>query len=225
MKKIGLIVFITTLFIGLVSALNCSVGNFEGLSSIKGSGNVKSETRDVSGFKAIEAGNAIVIQVAAGKDFAVKVEADDNLLPLIKTEVSGGELKIFTEGKISTRNEIRVRVSMPELDGISLSGASYGIVSGVNSNSLDLGASGASKITIEGRAQTIQAEASGASTIDAANLQTENANVEASGASNINVNTLNNLTAEASGASTIVYTGEPENIIEKSSGASSVKRK
>lgn len=224
MKKIGLIVFVAALFAGLISALNCSVGTYN-LGGAKGSGNIKSETRNVSGFKTIDGGGAIVLEVAVGKEFAVEVEADDNLLPLVKTEVSGNELKIFTEDRISTRNEMRVRISMPELEALNLSGASNGTVSDINTDSLKLEASGASKIFINGNARTLRADASGASKIDAENLSTENADVEASGASSVRVNAVNDLQADASGASNIVYTGEPKNIRENSSGASSVKRK
>lgn len=224
MKKIGFIVFIAALFVGLTSALNCSVGSFN-LGGESGSGNVQSEKRDVSGFKAIDAGGAIRLDVIVGQDFTVEVEADDNLLSRIKTEVSGSKLKIYTEDRISTKNEMRVRVSMPELTAMDLSGASHGTVSGVNSDSLELDASGASKIIIDGKARTLRAEASGASTLNAENLSVEDADVEASGASNITVNASNDLKADASGASSVVYTGEPKNVKGNSSGASSVKRR
>ena len=222
MKKFGLIVFFVALSIGLFSTINCSVGNFGGT---KGSGNAKSEKRNLSGFKQIESGGAIALEVVAQKDFSVEIEADDNLLPLIKTEVSGDTLKISATDKISSKTKIIVKISMPELTSLVVSGASGAIVSNVKTDSLKLEASGASKIKINGEANFLESDASGASGIDAEGLMVNDADIEASGASNTTVSAADNLKADASGASTIYYTGEPKNVEPKSSGASSVKKK
>ena len=205
-----------------MSAMKFSNGN---LSSVQGSGNIQNEKRDIAGFMEIEASGAITLEIVAQKDFSVEVEADDNLLPLIKTEISGDTLRVFTKGKISPRNKLVVKISMPELNFLDVSGASGATVSNVETNSLKLEASGASKIKIDGETNSLESEASGASTIDAEGLNVENADVEASGASNTTVSATNELKANASGASTIYYTGEPKSISPKSSGASSVKKK
>lgn len=225
MKKLGLIVFIFALSIGLVFSTSCSFSKFSNLSGVQGSGTSKSETRDVSGFTKIDAGGAINLEVAMHKDFSVVVEADDNLLTNIKTEVSGETLKIYSEDQISPKTRINVRISMPAIEGMDVSGASSSSVTDVNSDSLELKASGASKITINGTAKELNAEASGASTIDAENLKAENADVEASGASKAVVLATNELDVNASGASKISYVGEPKNVKQNSSGASSISKK
>ena len=74
-------------------------------------------------------------------------------------------------------------------------------------------------------AKELIADASGASTIDAENLKVENADVEASGASKATISATNDLKVDASGASKISYIGEPKNIKQNSSGASSVIKK
>lgn len=228
MKKFGLFIFIAALSVGILSALNCSVGGFDGafgFDGVKGSGNVRSEKRTVSGFNKVRAGGAVQLEIAAQNDFSLEVESDDNLLPYIKTEIDGTNLKIFTEGKIKTKNPIRIRISMPELVGLDVSGASNAAVSGVKAKAFDLEASGASKINIDGEVEILVIEASGASKIDAENLKTQEAVADTSGASKIVVSPTVKLKADASGASTIYYTGEPESIDKNSSGASSIKQK
>ncbi len=222
MKKIGLFVFISALAIGVISAISCSYGNMLG---VQGSGNSKSEKRNVSDFTGVDAGGAMTVEITAQKDFSVEVEADDNLLSLIKTEVSGGTLKISMKDRISPKNKIRIKISMPELNDLDISGATNALVSNVKTDSLRLEASGASKISVNGEANSLESDASGASSIDAVNLKVEDAEVEASGASNTTVSATNKLKADASGASTIYYTGEPKNLSQKTSGASSIKRK
>lgn len=225
MKKIGLIVFIFALSIGLVFSINCNFGSFSSLSGVQGSGTSKSETRNLSGFTKIDAGGAINVEVAVQKDFSVAVEADDNLLTNIKTEVSGDTLKIYSEDRISPKTRINVVISMPELEGLDVSGASSGNIANVNADSLELKASGASKIKINGTTKELNAEASGASSIDAESLKVENADVEANGASKAIVSATNDLNVNASGASKITYVGEPKHIKQDSSGASSVTKK
>lgn len=227
MKKLGFLFFIAALAIGVISAVNCSVGNFnlKNMSGVQGSGNAKQETRNVSGFKEIEASGAINTEIAVGKDFIVTVEADDNLLPQVKTEVKGETLKIYTENRFSSKTKITVRISMPELKKVDISGASTANITNVTGDSLEMQASGASRIKVDGQVKDFNVEASGASTIDASKLNAENADVDSNGASTITVAPSSDLKAEASGASTVYYTGDPKNIKQDSSGASTIKKK
>lgn len=225
MKKLGLTVFIFALAVGLAFSTNCSSGGFTNISGVQGSGTSKTETRNISGFKKVNAGGAINIEIVVQKNFSVTVEADDNLLTNIKTETSGDTLKIYSEDRISPKTRINVKISMPTVEGLDVSGASSGSITGVNADSLDLKASGASKIKIDGTAKQLNADASGASTIDAENLKVDDADVEASGASKAVVSATNDLKVDASGASKVSYIGEPKNIKQNSSGASSVTKK
>ena len=65
-------------------------------------------------------------------------------------------------------------------------------------------------------------DASGASKIDAENLKVVNAEIDASGASGITIFVSGQLNADASGASKIVYSGNPTNVEKSASGASAV---
>lgn len=221
MKKIEFISFAVFLVIGLVSG--CRVENIGG--GVKGSGNAKAETRNVSGFKEIKAENAVNLEVTVQKEFALTIEADDNLLEHIKTEVSGGVLTISTKDNISAKNKINIKISLPELTNLDIFGASTANISSAKTDSLKLNASGASKIKIDGEVKSVEAVASGASGINAENLKTENATATASGASNVTVSPTGDLTAEASGASSVIYTNEPKNITQNASGASTIRKK
>ncbi len=225
MKKTGMLTFVSALSVGLIFSTNCRFGSFRDVSGIQGSGTAKSEIRTVSSFTRVNAGGTVNVEIVAQRDFSVAVEADDNLLANIKTEVSGDTLKIYSEDTISPKTPINVKISMPAVEGLDLSGASSGSVSGVKADSLELKASGASEIKIDGAAKELTADASGASAIDAESLQTQDADVEASGASQATVAATGELKVEASGASKIVYIGEPKNLQQNSSGASSVTKK
>jgi hypothetical protein len=231
MKKIGLIVFIGALAIGVVLASISSFGKISGkifsfnIGGVHGSGAMKTETREVSGFTAIDVSGAFEVEIVAQKDFSVEVEADDNLLELIQTEVDGDTLKIKSEKRLSTNNPLRVRISAPNIESLDLSGASKVNIVNLNNDSLSLDSSGASKIKIEGVTKTFEVEMSGASKLDAENLKAENVSIDSSGASNAYVYVTNELKADLSGATNVTYSGSPKNVQKKTSGASSVKEK
>lgn len=225
MKKLGLAVFIFALAVGLIFSTNCSLSRIKNFGGVEGSGTSKSEERNVKGFNKVEAGGAVNVQIIAQKDFSVSVEADDNLLQSIKTEVGDNTLKIYSEDGISPKTQINVKISMPEIVSLDLSGASSGNVSNAKSDLIQLKASGASKIKIDGEAIRLTADASGASKIDAENLKAEDANVDASGASSAIVSGTEELHLNASGASKISYVGEPKRVKQDASGASSINKK
>jgi hypothetical protein len=230
MKKIGILIFAVATLIGIVFANLASFGKvdlpkFVGISwgkGIKGSGNIVTETRDVTGFTSVEAGGVFQVEVTAQKDFSVQLEADDNLLPLIRTEVINGKLVISNEKRLKSRSKIVVRISAPDIEGIDVHGAAKLSLNDVKNRSLKVDTSGASKVSVAGETGDLNIEVSGASKVDASGLNAENAVIDASGASSVLVNVMGDLKAAASGASKIKYNGTPRNIQKRTSGASKV---
>jgi Putative auto-transporter adhesin, head GIN domain len=226
MKKFGFIVFIVALFIGVASAFNTSFGSFN-LSlcnKIVGSGIVKTEQRDIGDFQKVDVSGAMNVEVVADKDFNVTVEADDNLLDKVETELDGDTLKVYSKGRISPKTKITVKISMPNLEEIEVSGVSNVTVSSVKNDDFEVRLSGASKLKIDGKTTNAKFDVSGASKFDGENLEIENAEIDNSGASSVLVSVTKNLTADTSGASKVTYIGNPA--VEKNvSGASSVVKR
>ena len=233
MKKWGFLIFATALILGVVVSSLFSFGRISGkftnfslkIGSVKGSGQTGTEVRELNGFKKIDASGVFQIEIVAQKDFSVEVEADDNLLQYITTEVRRGVLKLETERKLNTSNPIRVRISAPDIEGIETAGAANVILTELKNGSLEIDSSGASKIKVSGETAKLVVDVSGATQVDAVGLAAENANVEASGASTVELLVNGNLKTNASGASTIRYAGSPRDVVKKSSGASTVSPK
>lgn len=232
MKKLGIIIFIVAILLGVVFSNLFSFGrasgklfNFSFSSAKKGSGVAGSEVREASGFKGVDVGGVFQAEITAGKEFSVEVEADDNLLQYIKTEVRDGVLHIETTERLNSHTPMRLRISAPDIESIDVSGASHVSLSGVKNSSLDIDTSGASKVKIEGETAAVTIGVSGASSIDAESLKAQTATVEASGASKVNVFVTERLKSDASGASKIAYSGNPTSVEKNTSGASSVHQK
>ena len=232
MKKFGLLIFITALAVGLVFGNVISFGkltgkifNFSIKRGVQGSGNLISEKRDLRDFDGIDVGGVFQVEITAQKDFSVEIEADDNLLPLIKTEVRDGILNLETERKISTQNTIKVRVSAPNIERMEVSGASKVSLANAKTENSQIDSGGASQVSVSGETGFLIVDVSGAGKIEAENLKSARAVIDASGASSVSVHAVNELQADASGASKIIYSGSPKELIKKTSGASSVKEK
>jgi hypothetical protein len=232
MKKFGILIFIVAIMVGVVFANLFSFGKASGSffkfsigSGVEGSSVAATEVRDASDFETVEVGGALQVEIKAGRDFNVEVQADDNLLQFIKTEVSNGVLKIKTSERINAKTPVRVLVSAPSIEHIDASGASKISLEGASGPSLVIETSGASKVSLAGEVNKLEIDVSGASNIDAENLKAKVANVEASGASKVGVFVTEGISTNASGASKIWYTGNPTSVDNKSTGASSVHHK
>jgi hypothetical protein len=232
MKKFGFLIFIIAILVGVVFANLFSLGRVTGkvfdfsfVSSIKGSGVEGSEVRSARDFTAVDVGGVFEVEIVAGKEFGLGIRADDNLLQYISTEVHNGVLKIETTESIKSHNPIKVLVSAPNLESLRVSGAAKVSVQDIKNSAFEVDTSGASKISVTGETSSLKIDVSGASNIDAENLKTQTAAVEASGASKVNLLVTDRLTSSASGASRIVYTGNPSSVEKKTSGASSVRQK
>lgn len=206
------------------------------------------QLRSVQHFHGIEVSNAINLYLSQGDAETVVVSAQDlKWRDRIRTEVVDGILHISLENNhFSLGNtKLKAYVSFTTLDRLDASGASDifvdGVITGnelsltlsgasdfkgaVNVKALDMNQSGASDAHITGVVSgTAKIESSGASDIKGYDLVTENCNVHASGASDIRITVNKELTAEASGASSIYYKGDATVRDFKSSGASTVKK-
>ena len=239
MKKIALFTLVT-----LVFASGCREIAGE---RVRGSGHVITENRTASGFNSIDVSGAIDVYIKQDSTSSVKVEADDNILEYIEVHTDGSTLEIYTEDNIRLKpsHKIKVYVSNPEYKdlqvggassirseneitsadvlNVDISGASEGRLE-VNAPKVSVNLTGASNANIKGKTKDFEGSASGASEIRGFDLLTENAEVDASGASNIEVYASVKIAGQASGASGVNYKGNAQVNVEKS-GASSVNKK
>ncbi|MDA3905155.1 MAG: DUF2807 domain-containing protein [Bacteroidales bacterium] len=211
---------------------------------IKGSGKVINETRDVSGFHAIDVGGAFEVVLIKSSKEKVVLEIDDNLLPYVTTKVFGGVLEIDNKKDFRNPSELKVTIYYKSIDEIDISGAASlfsedvlkaksieintsgasDIELKLDTESLEADFSGASKIEFSGRATSVEIEASGASVYKALELETESCEIDVSGAAVARIWVTRELGLEASGAASVRYKGSPSIDIINISGASSVRK-
>lgn len=211
------------IFLALAVGLaGCKFGSF---SSKTGSGNMKVEKRTVPAFSSVDISGAYDVEIVVRDEQSLEIEGDDNLLPLIKTEVKDGVLKIGNTQSISTKRNLRVRISSPKLDALFTSGASDIVVTDVKSDEFKIESSGASNLKVSGEAKTVVINSSGAGEIDAKDLRAEKVNITSSGAATADVYASEELRASVSGAGDVRYYGNPKTVSQDKSGAGSITKR
>lgn len=209
----------------------------------RSTGNFIKQDRDVSNFTRLNVGGAFKVYLSQGDQEKLVIEADDNEINDIVTEVNGSTLKIYTKSDWNSRyHDMTIWLTFKSLEDIEFSGAVEVTGEGtLNFNELDMNVSGAAEIEMAFKAEKFEAEFSGASEVDfsgnvksgylemsgasdfdAQNLEFTDLNIDVSGASEAKVWVTGMLNIDASGASDIRYKGSPKISIDES-GASSVK--
>lgn len=215
--------------------------------TITGSGNVIKETRNVGGkFTKVSAGNGMEVEIIQSEVVSVEVEADDNLLPHIKTEVNGNTLKITCEynGFIDVASK-KIFVKMPLIEALQTESGANLITQGlVRSAQLDITASSGSSligefeaddleadsssgssIELKGKAISFDASTSSGSSIEATNLIANDVKADASSGSSLLVHAAVSINGKASSGASVEYVGDPKNFSKDESSGGSVTKK
>lgn len=200
MRKLSLILLLTVL------AAGCHHGR---LSDIKGSGNRQTEKRQVAPFNSIMTEGAFNIEVVCQKDQGLEVEADDNVLDYVSTEVSNNVLRLKNTKGYSVNEPVKIKVSVPNLEGLSVSGAGNIQIKGMNNDKFVIDSNGAPAIAVSGTTKTIHINTNGAGKIDTHNLRASRGVVESNGVSRVDLYVADQLDVTVSGPSSVFYQGDP----------------
>jgi hypothetical protein len=197
----------------------------------RGSGNVITESREVSGFHAIEVDYPAQVFVSQGSRESVAIEAEDNLLPNLKTEVRNGRLEIFyrreNDKHVNPTKTVKINIVVKDLDQVDFNSAGELTVEKLETDSLDVSLSGAGNLeldqvqlkglgvnlsgagsmTASGVAEDLDVNISGFGDFKGADLHGQVAHVNISGAGSATVWVDEDLTAGISGAGSISYYG------------------
>ena len=192
---------------------------------VRGSGNRKTEKRELASFKSVEASGAFEVNIVCQQAQSFEIEGDDNLLPLIKTDVNGGALRIHSDEPYNASRPIAISISVPNLEQFISAGAGDIHVSGVKNEELVLNNTGAANIEASGQTKFVDLKSSGAGNIETEKLQAERAKVTVSGAANIDVFASQQLDVSVSGIGSVTYSGNPPVVNKSVSGIGSVSKK
>lgn len=233
---------LTALVVLLIATSSCMFDGF----GIKGNKNVVSEDRKVtSEFSGLKVSQGIHVFLSQGNETSISIEADENIIDLLVTEVQGDVLKIYFDKNVSKAKAKNVYLTTDNISSIKVSsGSSVSSESTIKSENLKLSsssgaslklsvnasgiicsASSGAHINLNGSTDSFDGDASSGSHIKATNLSARIAKANVSSGAGISLHASEELDARASSGGNISYEGNPTILDRnKSSGGSISKR-
>jgi len=231
MKKQYLLIVV--LLVMALSTLACGV-TVDGvdLNSVRGSGTVVTEERQVSGFERVELSGIGALVIEVGSEETLVIEAEDNLLEYIETTVRGDTLEIGSRERTNLQptEPISYYLTVKSLDSISVSGLGNVVVPGLEATRFSVDISGAGDVNLEslhaerldisisglgslgidaGQVREQSIDLSGSGGYNGRNLESADAEIYVSGLGSASVWATENLFVNISGSGSVRYAGDP----------------
>jgi hypothetical protein len=190
-KKMILPIFILMAFFFGACAMEVDLGIDQG------SGKVITETREVQNFDRLVLKGIGDVEVTQGDHDSLEIEAEDNVISHITTEVKNGTLEIgFNRKTIIPTKSIKFHLTMRNIRGMETQGVSNITSEKIDTDDLELGISGTGNIDIEDlTTKSVSINVSGAGNLTTSG-QTDSQKIVLSGAGNYDGEDLQSKTAE-----------------------------
>lgn len=228
----------------MTMALSSCVVPFGGV--VRGSGNITTETRQVTGFNKVQMDGAGTLTITKGNSESLQIEADDNVLPELTSDVTGNTLVLGIEENwlqkaVIPTQTINYVLTVTDLSDITINGAADLILDGFETDSLTIEINGAGNITvsdlaandfkfkingtangqISGEVNALSIQVNGMGNVKAGDLQASTADIEINGLGNGTVWVTDSLSVSISGGGSLSYYGHPT-ISQDISGAGNI---
>lgn len=222
---------------------------WKGSKEIEGNGNMTTQTRDVSNYDHVALTGSMNVELVAGKEGKIRVEAEENLQEYILTTVDGDKLQISVEKGYSlnpTRNNsIRITVPFQTLNAVTLTGSgdinsrdeikaenfeikmtgSGDITLALTAKNVRTGMTGSGDITLRGSARDFDCKITGSGDISAFDFRCEKVNATVTGSGDIQVYASEEITATIPGSGDIEYRGNPKKENFKTMGSGDITKR
>lgn len=181
----------------------------------EGSGRVIQQSREIGAIHRISFEGIGELIVEQGEQERLVIEAEDNVLPYIETEIRGQTLEIgFTtrdwERIIRPTRTIRYFLTVRDLEGLSLLGLGEVELRELRAEALNIALSGAGKIKATGEVDRLTVNVSGAGSLEAGDLRAQDVEIQLSGAGNAEAWAVRTLRVNITGLGRVSYYGDPE---------------
>ena len=176
---------------------------------------------DLGSYTKIDASGAPTVIYTTSDSLSLLVTGKTEDVNNIETRIVDGTLFIKTKGSI--KGPCTIKINGNKLNSVAVSGATNFTINKLNTDSFLLESSGAGSFNgFDMNTKKLKSTISGASTLKAYKLNSANAFITSSGASTAKVFASQKLVANATGASTIKFKGEPKEVSAEGSASSQI---
>ncbi len=197
---------------------------------VEGSGNVVRQERVTANFQHVALRGHLKAYIVQDVDCRVYIEADDNLVDLIVTEVDNGHLNVYFEKTAGKQTTLNVFIHVSDLEALHLSAGSqayaeepltgksfeHNVQTGAKSTlhlqyeRADMKVLAGAITTLTGKVDWLTVLSAAGAIIDAKELMVKDCEIDAKAGSVNNLFVTGTLSGIVSRGAVIHYTGEPE---------------
>ncbi|MEW6011753.1 MAG: hypothetical protein CIT03_09905 [Methanobacterium sp.] len=230
-------IILVLMMCALITASGCT---FSGT----GSGKVINQTKNVSGFDQVSLNGIGTLIISQGNKESLTIEAEDNVIPNINTNINNNKLEIsYKPGSPTPTQPVKFHLTVKNLSSIEVSGAGKidskklnedqltifidgageGNLTNLTAKTLTITISGAGKLKLSGTTDTQTITINGAGEYSAPSLTTKTTTITINGAGKATVKVSDILNAIINGGGQIAYFGNPK-VNQQINGAGSINR-
>jgi len=188
----------------------------------------KTMERDVSSFSGIDLhvpANVIYTTNNGLDKPSLKITAPADLIPLIKTTVEGGVLRVELERSVNMNSAIRIEASSSALQSIRAAGSGTVSAKGLKGDRLKIKVSGSAEITASGTVDKVTVGISGSAEVDVSEVIASEVEIDVSGSARVDAHATTTAEVDLSGSASVCIRGNPtnRNVCKSGSGRVSFK--
>lgn len=211
---------------------------------VRGSGSEVRRTLDLPEIRSIVAQGSIDVHLSRADVQHVEIEAQENLIAMITTEVKEAALHVGTTGCIANSRPIIIHISLPSVEGVTMQGSgdltssdrftseafvasvqgSGSIRMGVDARMIQATVQGSGDIDLSGHCEDLEADVQGSGNIEAKGLEAMNVQANVQGSGDIDVHVTGRLKASIGGSGDITYQGKPTEVKKDVMGSGELKQ-
>ena len=180
--------------------------------SVRGSGILKTQQRFVAPFNQIRLDISAEVTIAQGDTCTCSITADDNIVPLVHTQLLDRTLWISAKEGFSSHRDIHITLTAPTITQVDLRGSGDIRLDGVTKKDLALELKGSGDITAKGTVENLTAVLKGSGDLWLEDLQADRATVTVSGSGDARIHAREAITATVHGSGDITYSGAPPEV-------------
>ena len=204
---------------------SCSITKNMGNAQVKGNGNLVSEMRKLSNFKAIEITIGYdKILMNCGQEPSIHISGDENILPLITTRISKGILRIESDSTFKTKADSEIIINVKSLKEFTLDGVGETVIQNVNSEKFTCNINGVGSCELKGKVESFYVSVNGVGSVNAKQLIADDVVANLNGVGSVKLYAKNSLNASVNGIGGLTYFGNPTELILNDSGIGGITK-
>jgi len=198
-----------------------SIGNTQ----VKGNGNLSSEIRELSNFKAIEIAIGYdKIIVNCGQEPSIHISGDENILPLITTRVQKRTLVISSDSTFETKADSEIIINIKSLNEFTFDGVGESVINNVSSEKLTCNINVVGSCELIGKVESFNISVNGVGSVNAKQLIADDVIASLNGVGSVKLYAKNSLNASVNGIGGLTYYGNPSEFTLNDSGLGGISK-